>query len=102
MRCFILTVFRNANRAAHRKAEAQVRSLVLNVCGIAVNHLRIQPALVNAVIAITLYGEYFTNQEERDALVGIINRTKDIHVWPMRKPYHTLQRRWEMVDRAEL
>lgn len=97
-----LTVSRQANRAAHRKAEAQVRSIVLNLCGIAVNHLRVQPALLNAVIAITLYGEYFTNQEEREALVGIINQTKDIHVWPMRKPYETVQRRWEMLDSGQL
>ncbi|KAJ5231896.1 uncharacterized protein N7469_006484 [Penicillium citrinum] len=91
-----------ATRAGHRKAEAQVRATVLNICGIALGHLRIQPALVNAVIAITLYGEYFTDRDERDALVGIINRTKELHAWPMRKPYETLQRRWEMVDDAEL
>lgn len=98
----MLSLFRKATRAAHRKAEAQVRATVLNICGIALGHLRIQPALVNAVIAITLYGEYFTDRDERDALVGIINRTKELHAWPMRKPYETLQRRWEMVDDAEL
>ncbi|CAI7602623.1 unnamed protein product [Penicillium manginii] len=91
-----------ATRATHRKAEAQVRSIVLNLCGIALGHLRIQPALVNAVIAVTLYGEYFTDQEERNALLGIINRTKELHAWPMRKPYQTLKRRWEEVDNAEL
>lgn len=93
---------RNASRAMHRKAEAQVKSIVLNLCGIAMSHLRVQPALVNAVIAITLYGEYFTNPEERTALVDIINRTKDIHAWPMRKPYQTLQRQWEIVDNIEV
>lgn len=86
----------------HRKAEAQVRAIVLNICGIALGHLRIQPALVNAVIAVTLYGDYFTDQEERNALVGIINRTKELYAWPMRKPYQTLKRRWEIVDSAEL
>ncbi|KAJ5976370.1 hypothetical protein N7481_010077 [Penicillium waksmanii] len=91
-----------ASRATHRKAEAQVRSIVLNLCGIALGHLRIQPALVNAVIAVTLYGEYFTDPEERNALLGIINRTKELHAWPMRKPYQTLKRRWEAVDNAEL
>jgi hypothetical protein len=75
---------------------------VLNICGIALCHRRIQPALVNAVIAIILYGEYFTNQEERDALVSIIDMTKDIRAWPMRKPYETLTQRWGMVDGAEV
>ncbi|KAF4161727.1 hypothetical protein CNMCM6936_003130 [Aspergillus lentulus] len=91
-----------ANRAAHRKAEAQVRSIILNLCGIALNHLRVQPCLVNAVIAITLYGDYFTDHEEREALVGIINRTRDLHVWQMKKPYETLLRRWEAADSAEI
>jgi hypothetical protein len=95
-------VFRKANRAAHRKAEAQVRSIILNLCGIALNHLRVQPCLVNAVIAITLYGDYFTDHEEREALIGIINRTRDLHVWQMEKPYQTLLRRWEAADSAEI
>lgn len=54
------------------------------------------------MVATILLGEYFTNQEERDALVGIINRTEDIHVWPMCKPYQRLQWRWEMLDCAGL
>ncbi|KAL2814369.1 hypothetical protein BDW59DRAFT_167235 [Aspergillus cavernicola] len=45
-------------RAAHRKAKAQVRSIVLNLRGIAVdNFSNRMPALVNAVISIILYGE---------------------------------------------
>ncbi|GFF81050.1 hypothetical protein IFM61392_04519 [Aspergillus lentulus] len=91
-----------ANRAAHRKAEAQVRSIIFKLCGIALNHLQVQPCLVNAVIAITLYGDYFTDHAEREALVGIINRTRDLHVWQMKKPYETLLRRWEEADNAEI
>ncbi|KAL3482843.1 hypothetical protein BJX62DRAFT_250222 [Aspergillus germanicus] len=92
----------NANRATHRKAEAEVRSIVLEICGIALCHRQIQPALVNAVIAITLYGEYFTDQEDRDALVGIISMTSDIRAWSMRKPYERLKQQWAMVDGAEI
>jgi hypothetical protein len=66
------------------------------------SHLRVQPCLVNAVIAITLYGDYFTAQEERDALVGIINKTRDLHAWPMKKSYQTVIQRWEMADALEL
>ncbi|KAJ5085066.1 hypothetical protein N7532_009837 [Penicillium argentinense] len=90
-----------ASRSAHRRVEARVRSIVLNLCGIALCHLRVQPCLVNAVIAITLYGDYFTEEEERHALVGIINQTKDLHAWPMKKPYLTLLERWAMVDTVE-
>jgi hypothetical protein len=94
--------FRTANRATHRKAEAEVRSIVLEICGIALCHRQIQPALVNAVIAITLYGEYFTDQEDRDSLVGIISMTSDIRAWSMRKAHQRLKARWAMVDSAEI
>ncbi|OQE83112.1 hypothetical protein PENNAL_c0034G09808 [Penicillium nalgiovense] len=92
----------NARGALHRKAEAQVRTIVLYLCGIALNHPRCQPALVNAVIAITLYGEYFVHQEERDALLGIINQTMELHVWPMRKACQSLQQEWDIMDNVEI
>lgn len=101
-RALNLTSYRTANRATHRKAEAQVRSIVLELCGIALEHPKVQPGLVNAVIATTLYGEYFTDPEERDALVGVISRTEDIRAWSMIKPFQTLQRRWEMMDNADI
>lgn len=40
---------------AHCKAEAQVRSIVLNLCSIVLNHVMCPPALINAVIAIMLH-----------------------------------------------
>ncbi|PWY96230.1 hypothetical protein BO94DRAFT_551930 [Aspergillus sclerotioniger CBS 115572] len=92
----------SSTRAAHRKAEAQVRSIVLKICGIALNHVRCHPALVNAVIAITLYGDYFTEPEERDALVGIIDQTRELHSWPMQKRYAQLKHRWQLVDSCSL
>lgn len=86
----------------HRKTEAQVRSTVFEICGLALHHPRLKPALVNAVIAINLYGEYFTDPVERDALVDVINKTKDIHAWPMKNTRNSLERRWEMMDSAEI
>ncbi|BCS27073.1 uncharacterized protein APUU_60121S [Aspergillus puulaauensis] len=86
-------------RAAHRQAEARVRSIVLNLCGIAVGNVsRRMPALVNAVIAILLYGEYFTEEGERDALRGVIDRTRDMRAWPLRRPFERLCGLWEMGD----
>lgn len=80
-----------------------MRGIVLNLCGIAVaNVSRRVPALVNAVISILLYGEYFTEGVERDALRGIIDRTKDMHAWPLRRPYERLCGMWEVVDSLEV
>ncbi|KAJ6014885.1 hypothetical protein N7540_009476 [Penicillium herquei] len=91
-----------AARPVHRKTEAQVRLIVLCICGIGLQHSRVQPALLNAVIAITLYGEYFTDPMEREALVDIIKRARDFDAWPMSKPYQTLQHRWDIMDSAEV
>ncbi|KAL2846368.1 hypothetical protein BJY01DRAFT_234623 [Aspergillus pseudoustus] len=86
-------------RSTHRKAESQVRSIVLNLCGIAVdNSPRRMPALVNAVIAIMLYGEYFTESGEREALVGVIERTKDMHAWPLQRPFERLRGHPEVLS----
>ncbi|OJJ95573.1 hypothetical protein ASPACDRAFT_47461 [Aspergillus aculeatus ATCC 16872] len=89
----------NANRAAHRRTESQVRSMVLKICGIALNHINCKPALVNGVIAVTLYGEYFTEAEERDALVAeIIHRAQELNAWPMQKRHERLKQRWRSMD----
>ncbi|KAL3459315.1 hypothetical protein BJX64DRAFT_279244 [Aspergillus heterothallicus] len=86
-------------RATHRKAESHVRSIVLNLCGIAVdNSPRRMPALVNAVIAIMLYGEFFTDGREREALVGVIERTKGMHAWPLKRPFERLRAQWGVFD----
>ncbi|KAL4914998.1 hypothetical protein BDW62DRAFT_213055 [Aspergillus aurantiobrunneus] len=90
-------------RALPRKAEAQVRSIVLDLCGIALgNASRRLPALVNAVISILLYGEYFSEQRERDALRGVIERTRDMRAWPLRRSYERLCALWEVVDSVEV
>ncbi|PYI15337.1 hypothetical protein BO99DRAFT_254205 [Aspergillus violaceofuscus CBS 115571] len=89
----------NANRAAHRRAESQVRSIVLKICGIALNHIDCKPALVNGVVAVSLYGEYFTEPEDRDALVTeIIHRAQEVKAWPMQKRHERLKQRWQCMD----
>ncbi|RSL55367.1 hypothetical protein CEP54_009445 [Fusarium duplospermum] len=77
-------------RAAYRKAENDVRSLVLDVCSTAVQHPETPPALVNATLAIQLYGNYFTDLWERDALKGIVQMFKDCQAWPVPKALRAL------------
>ncbi|RSM09154.1 hypothetical protein CEP52_004308 [Fusarium oligoseptatum] len=77
-------------RAAYRKAENDVRSLVLDVCSTAVQHPETPPALVNATLAIQLYGNYFTDPWERDALKGIVQMFKDCQAWPVPKALRAL------------
>ncbi|KAE8150391.1 hypothetical protein BDV25DRAFT_154504 [Aspergillus avenaceus] len=88
-------------REAQRKLESQVRSIVLNICGIGLSHHKLSPSLVNAMISVMLFGEYFTDPRERDALEGIIERIKAIHAWPMKSLHESLRAKWELVDRQE-
>ncbi|KAL4880531.1 hypothetical protein BJY04DRAFT_219002 [Aspergillus karnatakaensis] len=82
-------------RSTHRKCESRVRSIVLNICGIALDSPSRMPALVNAVIAILLYGEYFTERREREALAGVVQRLKDMRAWPLRRAFGRIVGEWE-------
>lgn len=62
------------------------------------NHLRMQPALVNAVIAITLYGDFFTEMHDRRGLLKVVDCTRDLRSWPMHKVYMRLDDRWHLTD----
>jgi hypothetical protein len=59
--------------------------LVLEVCGIALQHPATAPAIVNAALAIQLYGSYFTDPWEREALKGMVQRFKEKRAWPVPK-----------------
>ncbi|KAF4784755.1 hypothetical protein HER10_EVM0012041 [Colletotrichum scovillei] len=79
-----------SNRRAHREAEHQVREMTLELCGLAMHHLRAPPNLTTAGIGIMLYGDYFNDQWERAALVGVLEEWKSHHAWPVRKGYQAL------------
>ncbi|KAF9772552.1 hypothetical protein IL306_009744 [Fusarium sp. DS 682] len=76
-------------RAAYRKAEGEVRNLVLQVCGTAVQHPDTQPGLVNAILAIQMYGSYFTDPWEQEALKKTVEMFKDCQAWPLPKALRT-------------
>ncbi|KAK7428294.1 hypothetical protein QQZ08_005191 [Neonectria magnoliae] len=49
------------------------------------DHPGTPPAMVNAALAIQLYGSYFTDPWEREALKRIMKRFKDQRAWPVPK-----------------
>ncbi|XWX00422.1 hypothetical protein V2A60_008442 [Cordyceps javanica] len=75
----------SSSRASWRKVENEVRMLMLDLCAIALCHPSCAPALVNAAIGIQLYGDYFTNEDERRALRGLVEKYRDAHAWPVRR-----------------
>ncbi|KAL7899862.1 hypothetical protein HDV63DRAFT_327608 [Trichoderma sp. SZMC 28014] len=74
-----------ASRADWRKAENDVRLLLLDLCGIALCHPATPPALLNAAIGIQLYGDFFTDRYERQALRGVVEKYRDARAWPVQK-----------------
>lgn len=71
------------DRSAHRRAEAVVRRTILDLCGTAMHRPACPPALVNAVMGILLYGDYFTDEWERRALARVIEKFQDVRAWPL-------------------
>lgn len=67
---WVLTGRRRETRegAPGRPAEAGVRSIILDICGIADCHPQCPPALANAAMGLQLYGDYFVDPVERQAL----------------------------------
>ncbi|CAG9987616.1 unnamed protein product, partial [Clonostachys byssicola] len=78
-------------RLAFREAEGQVRSIVLDICGTSLQEEKTPPVVVNAALAIHLYGHYFIDWYERKALKGVINRFSDARAWPVPKQLQDFQ-----------
>lgn len=78
------------DRGASREAEHQVRSHILQLCGLAMHHLGSTPNLVTAAVGIMLYGDYFQDPWERAALLRVLDEWKSKHAWPVRKAYQMM------------
>lgn len=73
------------SRAQWREIENEVRRLLLDLCGICICHPACPPALVHAAFGLELYGDFFTDQYERDALRGVVDRLREARAWPVKK-----------------
>lgn len=62
-----------------------MRSIILELCGIALCPPASPPAILNAAFVIQMYGDFFTDPYERDALRMIVEKYRDIHAWPSQK-----------------
>lgn len=75
----------SALRSTWRRMESEVRRLMLELCGIALCHASSPPAILNAAFVIQMYGDFFTEQYERDALRGVVDKYREINAWPSQK-----------------
>ncbi|KAF3053336.1 hypothetical protein E8E11_011172 [Didymella keratinophila] len=71
------------DRSAQRQVEAEVRRIILELSGIVMHRSTCPPTLVNAIMRILLYGDYFTDQWEGRALADVIKNFLDFKAWPL-------------------
>lgn len=57
--------------------------MILDLCGISLCHPGCPPALVHAAFGMELYGDFFTDQYERRALRGVVDKFRDARAWPV-------------------
>ncbi|PNY27938.1 Uncharacterized protein TCAP_02134 [Tolypocladium capitatum] len=75
----------SASRSSWRRMESDVRILLLELCGIALCNPASPPALVQAAMAIGMYGDFFTDQYERQAIRTVVEKYRDTHAWPVQR-----------------
>ncbi|CZS82962.1 unnamed protein product [Fusarium graminearum] len=73
----------SSTRAQWRDIENQVRQMILDLCGISLCHPGCPPALVHAAFGMELYGDFFTDEYERKALRGVVDKFRDARAWPV-------------------
>lgn len=80
--------------AAHRRVSAEVRELVIEICGVAMSSLDTQPVLVQAYNTITMFGEHFADRQEQEGLLEVLGELERRHGWPVGHDKEHLWREW--------
>ena len=60
-----------------------MKALLLKQCGIALGEPGLPPALIHAAYGIQLYGHFFTDQDDRQAIRELVERFSNTHAWPV-------------------
>ena len=81
--------------AAMDDLRADLKTIVLRLCGIALSNRKTPPALVMASMGIAMCGEYFTNRIEQEALLGVLNEAEIEHAWPTNRTVEALKSAWK-------
>ncbi|KAJ6009107.1 hypothetical protein N7499_000939 [Penicillium canescens] len=82
-------------RGAVASLDSRLRSIVLEVCGIALSNRQSPTALLAACIAITICGDRFSDPTEQKALMDIVIHTiRDNNYWPPTSTEAKLKRIW--------
>jgi hypothetical protein len=83
--------------AGQRQLATTLKEIVRRLCGIALCNRQSPPAFIEALMGITLCGEYFDNPAEQEALLGILRTMRREHAFPTGKVEKMLLEAWGWV-----
>lgn len=79
---------------------SSTKQILFRLCGIALSNSHCPPSLINACIGISIFGEYFVDQDEQDALLEILALMTNRHAYPTRRIADSLKKAWNREDVA--
>lgn len=78
---------------------ASTKKILYRLCGIALsNHRFCPPSLINACLGISMFGEYFDDPAEQEALLEILSLMSSRHAYPTHQIANSLRRAWNADD----
>lgn len=85
--------------AATNAFVASTKKILFRLCGIALsNHRFCAPSLINACLGISMFGEYFEDPAEQEALLGLLSLMSSRHAYPTHQIANSLRRAWNIDD----
>jgi len=73
---------------------SSTKKILFRLCGIALSNHHCPPSLINACLGISMFGEYFEDPIEQDALLGVLALMSDTYAYPTTQITNSLRRAW--------
>lgn len=87
--------------AATNAFVASTKKILFRLCGIALSNYRFcPPSLINACLGISMFGEYFEDRVEQDALLGVLALISSRHAYPTHHIANSLRSAWSANEES--
>ncbi len=73
---------------------AELRNITRRLCGLALSNQKCPSAMITAMVAIAVCGEYFTDPAEQDALLQLLHALEYGYAWPTQSTVAALRASW--------
>ncbi|KAK4160582.1 hypothetical protein QBC43DRAFT_292808 [Cladorrhinum sp. PSN259] len=87
-------LFLECNHPRKANNTKRVQDLVRQVCGIGLGNQRTAPSMFTACMAISAFGEYFTDREDQLHMFQILQETEKSHARPTEKVQNHMRKKW--------